>query len=93
LRDNLHQCVRLQTASLVNIAIEHRVQERYGERGRQRYIPMDIGHSAQNVYLQAEALGLGTCAIGAFDDEGMAQVLGLPSEEIPMHVMPVGYPV
>jgi len=87
------EMIRTAPASLIYIAIEGRVLERYGERGRQRYIPMDIGHSAQNVYLQAEALGLGTCAIGAFDDEGIIQVLDLPAEEIPMYVMPVGYPV
>ena len=87
------EMIRVAPASLIYIAIESRVLERYGERGRQRYISMDIGHSAQNVYLQAEALGLGTCAIGAFDDEGIIQVLDLPAEKIPMYVMPVGYPV
>jgi SagB-type dehydrogenase family enzyme len=86
------EMIRVAPASLVYAAVEGKVKERYGERGRQRYIPMDIGHSAQNVYLQAEALGLGTCAIGAFDDDGIIQVLGLPVEEIPMYVMPVGYP-
>ena len=79
-------------ASLVYTAIEDKVRVRYGERGRQRYIPMDIGHSAQNVYLQAEGLGLGTCAIGAFDDDGLIQVLGRPSVEVPMYLMPIGYP-
>jgi len=87
------EMIRTAPASLVYIAIESRVLDRFGERGRQRYIPMDIGHSAQNVYLQAEALGLGTCAIGAFDDEGLTRVLDLPAEEIPMYIMPVGYPV
>jgi SagB-type dehydrogenase family enzyme len=79
-------------ASLIYTAIERRVRERYGERGRLRYIPMDIGHSAQNVYLQAEAMGLGTCAVGAFDDDGLVSVLGLPAGEIPMYIMPVGIP-
>jgi SagB-type dehydrogenase family enzyme len=87
------EMIRGAPASLVYTATESRVRERYGERGRQRYIPMDIGHSAQNVYLQAEALGLGTCAIGAFDDEGLVEVLGLPAEEMPMYIMPVGNPV
>ena len=40
----------------------------YGHRGSERYVCMDLGHAAQNVYLQAEALHLGTCAIGAFND-------------------------
>jgi SagB-type dehydrogenase family enzyme len=87
------EMIRVAPACLIYAAIEGRVMERYGERGRQRYIPMDIGHSAQNVYLQAEALGLGTCAIGAFDDEGLIQVLVLPAEEIPLYMMPLGYPV
>lgn len=52
---------------------------------------MDIGHSGQNVYLQVEALGLGTCAIGAFDDERVRSVLELPAEEHPLYMMPVGY--
>ena len=86
------EMIRNAPASLVYTAIESRVIKRYGERGRQRYIPMDIGHSAQNVYLQAEAMGLGTCAIGAFDDDGLVAVLGLPAEEIPMYIMPIGYP-
>ncbi len=86
------EMIRAAPASLVYIAIERKVRERYGERGVRRYIPMDIGHSAQNVYLQAEAMGLGTCAVGAFDDEGITEVLGLPAEEVPMYVMPVGFP-
>jgi SagB-type dehydrogenase family enzyme len=79
-------------ASLVYTAIEDKVRDRYGERGTERYIPMDIGHSAQNVYLQAEALGLGTCAVGAFDDDGLIRVLGRPAVEVPLYVMPIGYP-
>ncbi len=86
------EMIRVAPASLIYVAIEGKVLDRYGERGRQRYIPMDLGHSAQNVYLQAEALGLGTCAVGAFDDEGLMQVLGLPAKEIPLYIMPVGHP-
>jgi nitroreductase len=85
--------IRVAAASLIYIALESRVRERFGERGIKRYIPMDIGHSAQNVYLQAEALGLGTCAVGAFDDEAAVRVLALPAKEIPMYFMPVGHPV
>ena len=52
---------------------------------------MEIGHSAQNVYLQAEALGLGTCAIGAFTDDSVSQLLNLPADEVPLYMMPVGH--
>jgi len=63
---------------------------KYGDRGRDRYVCMDLGHSAQNVYLQAEALHLGTCAIGAFNDEAVRNVMQLPENEEPLYIMPVG---
>ncbi|MBC7188267.1 MAG: SagB/ThcOx family dehydrogenase [Calditrichaeota bacterium] len=75
---------------LVYSGVFARTTGKYGERGRARYVCMDLGHSAQNVYLQAEALGLGTCAVGAFDDEAVRKVMGLKSEEEPLYIMPVG---
>jgi SagB-type dehydrogenase family enzyme len=78
-------------ASIIYTAIFSRMTDKYGERGRERYVCMDLGHSAQNVYLQAEALGLGTCAIGAFLDGDIAKFLRLPKEEEPLYIMPIGY--
>jgi len=63
---------------------------RYAERGRERYVCMDVGHSAENVYLQAEALHLGTCAIGAFNDAEVRAVMQLPENEEPLYIMPIG---
>ena len=71
-------------------AVFERMLPRYGERGI-RYTYIELGHSAQNVYLQAEALGLGTVAVGAFDDDRVRQILNLPDDEDPMYIMPVGY--
>jgi len=71
-------------------AVFERTTGRYGERGR-NYVFIELGHSAQNVYLQAEALGLGTCAIGAFTDDDAHKLLGLPSNEEPLYLLPVGY--
>ncbi|HHY65221.1 MAG TPA: SagB/ThcOx family dehydrogenase [Clostridiaceae bacterium] len=51
---------------------------------------METGHSAQNVYLQAGAIGLGTIAIGAFEDEKVLKILDLPGNEKPVYIMPVG---
>ena len=72
-------------------AIYSRMTKKYGDRGRDRYVCIDLGHSAQNIYLQAEALNLGTCAIGAFSDEKVAELFQLPEEEAPLYIMPVGY--
>ena len=49
---------------------------RYGERGV-RYIHLDAGHVCQNLYLVAESIGAGACAIGAFDDDAVNELLGL----------------
>ena len=76
---------------LIFTVIYERTTRKYGERGI-RYVHMEIGHAAQNVYLQAESLGLGTVAIGAFLDDGVAEVLGLPQNEAPLYLMPVGKP-
>ena len=53
-----------------------RMSWRYGQRGY-RYILLDAGHVCQNMYLAAESIGCGTCAIGAFDDDVMNETLGL----------------
>jgi SagB-type dehydrogenase family enzyme len=71
-------------------AVFERTTGRYGERGV-NYVYIEVGHSAQNVYLQAESLGLGTCAIGAFTDGRVREVLRLPDDEVPVYLMPVGH--
>lgn len=79
--------------SLVFTAVYSRTTRVYGERGRLRYVPMDLGHAGQNVYLQATALGLGTVAVGAFHDDEISEILDLPPEETPLYIMPVGRPL
>jgi nitroreductase len=51
---------------------------------------MEVGHVAQNLSLTAVALGLGTVSIGAFSDDEVKRVLGIPWE--PLLIMPVGHP-
>ncbi|OYT59461.1 MAG: nitroreductase [Desulfurococcales archaeon ex4484_217_1] len=74
------------------IAAEYaRTTRFYGDRGY-RYVHMEVGHVGQNVYLQAEALGLGTVAIGAFYDNEVRKILGLSRNLAPLYIMPIGYP-
>ena len=70
-------------------AIFERTRQRYGERGN-NYVYIELGHSAQNVYLQAEAMGLGTCAAGAFTESRVIEALKLPANEVPLYIMPIG---
>jgi SagB-type dehydrogenase family enzyme len=74
---------------LVIAAVYERTTVKYGPRGNQ-YVHMEVGHAAQNVYLQVESLGLGTVFIGAFYDDQVQEVLALDEGEIPLGLMPVG---
>ena len=73
-------------------AVFERTTSRYGDRGRDRYVPMDIGHAAQNLSLQAVALGLASVPVGAFDDGAVAEVLPLPAGQEILYMLPVGHP-
>jgi SagB-type dehydrogenase family enzyme len=74
------------------LAVYARTTGKYGDRGRVRYVPMDAAHAAQNVLLQAVALGLGAVPVGAFDDEAVRAVMGTPAGEVPLYLIPVGRP-
>ena len=76
--------------TLVFTAQFSRTTGRYGQRGI-RYVYMEAGHAAQNVHLQAEALGLGSVAVGAFDDTSISKVLSLPDNLEPLYMVVVGY--
>jgi SagB-type dehydrogenase family enzyme len=76
--------------SLVVCAEYARITSRYGERGV-RYAMIEAGHIGQNIFLQAEAMGLGAGIVGAFRDEAVIQVLGIPPSHEPLLIMPVGY--
>ncbi len=75
--------------NLVFAGVYARTTAKYGERGVQ-YVHMEVGHAGQNVYLQAQSLGLGTVAVGAFNDEEVKRLLNMPGEETPLYLMPVG---
>ena len=70
-------------------AIYQRTTWKYGDRGV-RYVHMEVGHAGQNLFLQAEALDLGTVVIGAFNDDEVRKVLRLDSDMQPLSLMPVG---
>jgi len=61
-------------------AIPYRMEWRYGLAAH-RVIAMDAGHVCQNLYLACEAIGAGTCAIGAYDQEKMDRLLRVDGEE------------
>ncbi len=82
--------VRNGAAVIVIAGVYSRTEGKYGSRA-ERYTHMEVGHLAQNVYLQAEARQLGTVFVGAFDDAAIAQILQLPPDQTPLGLMPVGH--
>ena len=62
---------------------------KYGNRGIQ-YVFMESGASNQNLYLQAEALGLRVGTVGAFDDNAVSSVMKIPAGVSPLLIVPVG---
>ncbi len=76
---------------VVVTAVYARLRRRYGERA-ERYAWLEAGHVAQNVQLQAVALGLASVPVGAFDDDRVADVLGLADGERPLYLIAVGHP-
>jgi SagB-type dehydrogenase family enzyme len=81
--------VRTAAVDIVIAAVYERTTARYGERG-ERFVHLEAGHAAQNVCLEATALGLGVVTVGAFDDGQVAELVGLSESETPLYVIPVG---
>ena len=56
-------------------AIPYRTEWRYGQKAA-KYILLDAGHVCQTLYLACESVGCGTCAIGAYDQDCLDELLG-----------------
>ena len=77
----LNQRFILRSAITLILTVDrYRMMWRYTERGY-RYMHLDAGHVMQNLYLCAEAINSGVCAIAAFDDDKINEVLGLDGVE------------
>lgn len=78
-------------AVIVLTAVVARTEAKYGSRA-ERYVQLEAGHAAQNVLLQAVSLGLGAVPMGAFQDDAVRGILGLPGDHTPLYLIPVGHP-
>ena len=82
--------VKRSAAIFVMTALPERSVWKYEDRSW-RYFYLDAGHIGENLMLAAEALGLGSCGIGAFFDTAVSQILVLDgSTEIPLYMVAVG---
>jgi SagB-type dehydrogenase family enzyme len=95
------QSVKDGAIAIVISGVYERTTEKYKEPIRDertgsdylsgiKYVHMEAGHASQNVYLQAASLRLGTVAIGALAEDEVRRILGMPGDERPLYIMPVG---
>jgi SagB-type dehydrogenase family enzyme len=71
--------VKKSAVTFIWVAVPYRMTWRYGERGY-RYLLLDAGHVCQNLYLAAENISSGVCAIAAYHDAMFNELLGLDGE-------------
>jgi nitroreductase len=78
---------------LVFWAIPSRSAEKYGERGRELFSVQDATIAASFAWIQAVALGLGGCWVGAFEDQAVKDIFGgeIEADWRPVALLPVGY--
>lgn len=86
----LHQeAIAKAPVTIAIFAVFERTTTKYGDRGV-RYVHLEAGHAAQNICLQAVALGLGSVAIGAFRDGEVQRLIGVETIERPLYLIPIG---
>jgi nitroreductase len=77
---------------IVVCANEKRSSMDYGFRGKTLYCIQDTAAATQNILLTAYSLGLGTCWVGAFNEDQAKKAINAPEEMRPVAIIPVGYP-
>lgn len=78
--------------NVVIVANFNGITKKYGDRGV-RYCYLEAGHIAQNLALEAVALGLASVPVGAFTDNDVKKVLELDETQQPIYIIPIGYKV
>src|SRR4030042_595273 len=77
---------------IVVCADEKRSSMGYGTRGRTLYCLQDTAAATQNILLTAYSLRLGTCWIGAFNEDEAREAVNAPEGVRPVAIIPVGIP-
>jgi nitroreductase len=88
----LHQDFIAQAPVVIVVCADlEKISLRYGKRGESLYFAQDTAAAIQNILLSAHALGLGSCWVGAFDEESVKDILKLPENLRPLAILPIGY--
>lgn len=79
------------SAFIVVCAELEKAERYYGLRGRRLYSVQNIAAAVENILLEAHSLGLGACWVGAFDEDVVKSILGVPNDVRPQAIIPIGY--
>jgi SagB-type dehydrogenase family enzyme len=74
---------------IVVAAVPDRLSHRYGDKA-EAFVQIEVGHAAQNILLQAAALGLAAVPVGSLDPSRVADTLALPPDQTVLYLIPVG---
>jgi len=78
---------------IVVCANPEKSEDRYGERGKNLYCIQDTAAAIENMLLTANALGLGACWVGAFEEEKVKSILNIPERLRPVALLTIGFPI
>jgi nitroreductase len=87
----LHQTWISEAPFLLVFCADDKAIKDFGERGRDLYCIQDATIAATYSMLKATELGLGTCWIGAFEEDVVKEAAGLPDHLRPVAILAVGY--
>jgi SagB-type dehydrogenase family enzyme len=80
--------IKIVSVNFVLTSFTYKMVEKYGDEFADRFVFMEMGHAVQNVHLQAEALGLGSVAIGVVNEEQTKELC--TTESIPYYMVSIG---
>ncbi|HIH10584.1 TPA: nitroreductase family protein [Candidatus Woesearchaeota archaeon] len=84
--------IALAAVLIVVCAEPEKAERYYGLRGERLYTVQNCAAAIQNMLLEAHSLDLGSCWIGAFDEDSVRSTLSIPPEIRPQAIIAIGYP-
>jgi nitroreductase len=88
----LNQNFIAQAPLTIVACLDRNISIRYGERGVNLYSIQDVAASIMSMMLAAQAVGIGTVWVGAFNEFEVIEILELPDNLRPIAIIPAGYP-
>lgn len=86
-----HQPFIREVPVVIIVCADLEASAAYGERGINTYSLQDTAAAIQNMLLMTTDIGLASCWVGAFDEDGAKRVLNLPKNLRPVAMLPIGY--